>query len=114
MTTYIGFYYPNPDYVREIGQQARTGELPPQAGQGFSPQMAQKVRELPSVLPQGCKLIGSYARTGYQSAGVPEEHQLPGIIIVETDNPADLAAFNTHYLGYLSCAWYPYTPVTRT
>src|SRR5215218_3090808 len=97
MATYIGFYTPNPDWVREVSDKQRRGELQP--GQPAEP-LATKVREFPQKLPAGCKLIGSYGPVG-QSPDVPEARRLPGILIVETDDPAHLAAIAQHYAGYL-------------
>ena len=110
MATYIGFYTPNPEWSREVAEMLRRGELQP--GQMPEP-MATKVRELPHKLPAGCKLVGSWAPIG-QSAGVPESRRLPGVQIVETDDPSQLTAIVQHYAGYLDFFFHPYNPVVRT
>jgi hypothetical protein len=109
MATYLGFYTPNPDWSREVAEKYRRGEL--QQGQVPEP-MATKVRELPQKLPAGCKLVGSWAPIG-QSADVPEARRLPGVQIIETDDPSHLAFINQYYAGYLAFFFHPYNPVAR-
>jgi len=110
MTLYVGFYTPNPDWTREVAAKFRQGELQP--GQPVEP-IATKVRELPQKLPQGCKLLASYGPVG-QSPDVVEARRLPGIQLIETDDPAHLTFISQYYAGYLSFFFHPYNPVART
>lgn len=87
----------------------RQGELQP--GQLSEP-MATKVREFPQKLPQGCRLIGSYGPVG-QSIDVPDARRLPGVTIIETDDPAHLAFITQYSAGYLAWFFHPYNPVAR-
>jgi hypothetical protein len=109
MATYVGFYTFNAGFLSELTAKIRNGELQP--GQPVEP-MATKVREFLQKLPNGCKLIGSYTAAG-QSIDQPEEHRLPSVIIVETDDPSHLLFITQYYSGYLSFVFHPYNPVSR-
>ena len=111
MAIYLGFYTPSPEWNREVGEKVRRGELTLEPGRVPEP-LATKVRELLQKLPPGCKLIGSYAPIG-QSPDVPEARRLPGVQIIETDDPSHLAVITQHYAGYLSFFFHPYNPVAR-
>lgn len=110
MAIYIGFYRFDPEYIEDIGEQVREGEIEPPPP--FPEPFATKVREFPEKLPEGCRLIGSYAVVG-QSYGDPTA-QLPGITIIETEDPSHLQWIIRYYSGYLTWFFHPYMPVERT
>ena len=102
MATYIGYYRPNADYVREQGEKARNGSG------GVNPAFRQKVIDLRTKLPAGIKLIGSYSPLGGASSA------RPAVWIAETDDPAELTFINNWYEGFLDFEWVPATAIGTT
>ncbi|MDP6582332.1 MAG: hypothetical protein QF681_16890 [Vicinamibacterales bacterium] len=91
--TFVGYYRPaaGTPTAADADQARRTG-------QNFSDEFLEKIRELPSILPETCSLIGSWNPTG---------GEVPGVMVVEAEGYADLAAINGHYVGYLAFDWHP-------
>jgi hypothetical protein len=87
--TFVGFFR-QVDPNEGAAYQREHGENPPE--------MAQKVREFPSVFSDTCRLIGSWAVAGGEA---------PGVTVVEAESFDDLAAINQHYQGWLRFDWHP-------
>ena len=102
MAIYLGFYSPVPEFARAQQERARAGD------RTIDPQFAYLIIELPRLLPPGCRLLGSYAPEGWLSQGGPEG-ALPGVLVVDTDTPADLTFLSQYYLGFLTIRWTPAT-----
>ncbi len=92
MALYIGFYTVDPNYERETGGRARSGDGSADAA------FQQRVVDLRAKLPASLRLLGSY--------GTRSAHQ-PNIWLCETDNPADLSFVSNYYTGYLVFDWVP-------
>ncbi len=56
------------------------------------------MQAFPSILPETCKLIGSWSVSGGEA---------PGVMVVEAESYDDLTAINSHYLGWLQFDWHP-------
>lgn len=107
MSVYMGYYRPAQGFLEANQSKARDqGEF------AVEPKMQQKVRDLPEKLPAGCKILGAFAPI--QSGAVIAETALPGIIVIETQNSADLTFINQHYAGYLIFQWTPANVVGTT
>ncbi len=90
--TFVGYYRP-------FGGAFTDAEMDGfrSAGQ-LADDFLEKVRALPAALAETCMLIGSWAPTG----GV-----VPGVMVVEAESNADLAAISSHYFGWLQFDWHP-------
>ena len=98
MSVYLGFYRPDPEYMREWGARARAGEQP------GDPRLTRLVIELPDKLPAGCRIIGAY---NTMAGNVLSDPGPPGVLIVDTSNGDDLLLISQHYSGYLQFQWHP-------
>ena len=88
-TTYVGFWrLASPETV---AASLRSIGAPP-------PDFAAKVRAFPGIFGPTRKLIGSWGVGGGEA---------PGVMVVEAESFADLAAINTHYAGWLNFDWHP-------
>ena len=96
MASYVGFYDISDHWQAEAGAQARAGNG------GLDPRFAGLVTDLPNQLPEGCSVVASYGTTSANR---------PNIMIVETDNQADLQFITNYYQGYLAFDWVPATNV---
>jgi hypothetical protein len=101
MSTYIGFYRATPEFTSALNAHdlGLNGATNVRAG------LTERVRGLMDALPDGCRLVNAYAPTG--AGAVVGEQGFPGVMVIETENAADLAAISTHYGGYLSFQWSP-------
>lgn len=99
MATYIGFYDINSDWAASNSQQARAGEG------GMDPKFASLVTDLPNKLPSSCSVLASYGTTSANR---------PNVMIVETDNQADLNFISQYYGGWLAFDWVPAAKVGQT
>jgi len=95
MTTYIGYYRPDANWLAETGARSRS-----EGPTGFDPAFLQRVAALPEQLPNGCAIVGSYAPRSVAEA-------TPSIMIVETDDDAHLAFITNYYQGWLQFSWAP-------
>ncbi len=90
--TFVGYYrvqdgaFSEADFAHTRG----TGQFPDS--------LQEKVRGLPAVLPETCKLIGSWNPAG---------GEVPGVIVVEAQSHDDLQVINAHYSGWLMFDWHP-------
>ena len=99
MTLYVGFYVIDPEFQRESGARARSGD------NSLDARFGRKLVELRDRLPASLKLIGSYTT---QSA------ERPNIWLCETDNQADLQFVSNYYEGYLRFDWVPANVIGAT
>jgi hypothetical protein len=100
VSAYIGYYRPAQSFLEANQAKARD-----QGAFAVEPKMQQKVRELPEKLPSGCKILGAFAPI--QSGAVIGDNALPGVLVIDTENSADLTFINQHYAGYLIFQWTP-------
>jgi hypothetical protein len=70
----------------------------------FPPALREKVSTFAKMLPQTCKLVGSWAVSGGAA---------PGVIVVEAESYADIVHINQHYAGWLWFDWHPANTVAR-
>ena len=110
---WIGFYRANENWIREVeATMRRTGktrqEVLAETG------ILSKVRAFPQSLPQSCRLVGAYNPTRSISHGDPAWAQFPAVVILETDDPADVTHYINYYDGILTVAFHPYIEVPRT
>jgi hypothetical protein len=56
-------------------------------------------------LPALCRLVNDHAPLG--TGPVLSAKGVPGVMVVETENVADLSAISRHYNGYLTFEWPP-------
>ena len=85
-------------------------QQPPRALQALN----QKIKGFPSFLDKrGVHMVGSYAPVGFGTGWNPSENRPPGVLIVETDDEADLAEVNTYYAGFMMFSFNRYNPVAR-
>ena len=108
MAVYLGYYRVVPGFMQENQERIRR-----EGPTGPDPKFVQMVRELPDKLPAGCRILGSYAPLGGASGDVSEPGP-PSVMIVETDEPRDLASITQYYSGYLAFQWAPATAVGAT
>lgn len=101
MTTYLGYYRPTADWLEQANAAARAGEpvLPPE--------FLQKVAELPDKMPASCTILGSWGPRGSSA-------ELPSVMVVETDNDADLTFITQYYQGWLGFQWTPAISIGAT
>ena len=88
-TTYIGFYRP---VSREL-----IGTTQRESGT-FPADLAERIGSFPDLLPDTCKLIGSWRPTG---------GQVPGVMVIEAESFADVQHVDKHYFGWLEFDWHP-------
>jgi hypothetical protein len=105
MAAYIGYYRPVPGFLEENQTKARSEGASP------DPRMQQRVRELPEKLPAGCTILGAYAP---MAGPVFSDTAPPGVLVVDTNNTADLTFINQHYAGFLVFQWLPATVIGAT
>ncbi len=101
MATYLGYYRPTADWLEQANAAARAGDS------SFPPEFLQKVAELPGKLPASCTIQGSWAPRG--SSG-----DLPSVMVVETNDDADLTFITQYYQGWLGFQWTPATNIGGT
>lgn len=90
-TTYVGFFAPTDGAWSEMNESFReTGAQ--------VPEFIEKVNAFPESLPDGLKLIGSYAIQGGAQ---------PSVMIVETEDFSGLQHINNYYNGWLQFDWHP-------
>jgi hypothetical protein len=106
MALYLGYYLFVPEFSHEGHARASSGDT------AVDPVMMRKAIELPERLPAGCRLQGAYVPHG-MAYGEPDTTQ-PAIMLVETDNPADLDFISRYYQGYVSFRWTPANAVGAT
>ena len=90
-TTYLGFYDPTATALATIEASMRETGRPPQ-------EFREKVNAMPSTLPAGTSLIGSYAIPGGDR---------PSVMIVEAEDYTGLQHIQNHYAGWLQFEWHP-------
>lgn len=105
MALYLGYYRAVPHFLQETQERAR-GQSP-----APDPKFQRLVIDLLEKLPAGCKIIGSYVP---MAGAVLADHGPPSIMLVETDNLADLSFISQYYTGYLLFHWVPGTRVGVT
>jgi hypothetical protein len=105
MSVYVGFYRPDPEFMRETAARARAGD------QATDPKLARLVVELPEKLPAGCKIVGAYNTFAGSALSDPGP---PGVVIVDTGNGDDLLFISQYYTGYLQFLWHPARSVGAT
>ena len=105
MSIYVGFYRPDPEFLRELGARARAGEQP------TDPKLLRLVTELPEKLPASCTIIGAYNTL---AGNVLSDPGPPGVLIVDTSNGDDLLFISQYYVGYLQFQWHPARSVGAT
>ena len=71
---------------------ARAAGAPP-------PELATKIRALPSNLPETCRLLGAWGTIGSPTA--------LSVMLVEAESYADLGAISNYYSGWLTIEWNP-------
>lgn len=106
MAVYLGYYRAVPRFAEEAQARAREGAGP-------DPSFRRMVTELLDKLPASCHLLGSYTPLGGAGA-VLSDPGPPSVMIVETDNPADLGFISQYYAGYLMFQWLPAVRVGAT
>lgn len=101
MSPYMGFYRATPEFASAASSRALgvPGSVDVEAG------LFERLRGLTAALPAGCRLVNAYASIG--GGAVLGEKGVPGVMIVETENAADLFAITRHYEGYLAFQWAP-------
>lgn len=65
------------------------------------PGFLQLVLDLPSKLPEGCRIVNTYQPIGGALASPPL------VTVVETNDPGDLNFISNYYRGYLEYQWTP-------
>ena len=98
MSVFLGFYRPDPEYLREAGVRRRAGDSDP------DPRLTRLVVELTDKLPASCTVLGAY---NTMAGNVLSEPGPPGVIVVETNNGEDLFFISQYYAGYLQFVWHP-------
>jgi len=90
-TTYVGFYGQTDSAAALVQTAFRETGAPPA-------EFREKVNGFPASLPNGLKLVGSWAGSGGNR---------PGVMVVEADDFAALNHINTYYNGWLAFEWAP-------
>ena len=100
MATYLGFYRATPGFSSAVNayKLGLEGAVDVQSG------LFKRVRGLIDALPAGCRFVNAYAPIGGAVIG---DRPVPGVMVIQTDNPTDLAAINQHYEGFLDFQWAP-------
>ena len=98
MALYLGYFRFTDSFLAAFQERARSGEPPDRT-------LQEKVIQLPDVLPASCRLLGAY--NPLHSGAVFGSGMPPSVMIVETDNPENLAVINRHYAGYFAFNWLP-------
>ena len=105
MTTHIGFFRANEDYVHEQGARIRDGEL-------VSDDVRQKVLDQFDKLPASVKPIGVYRPL--TSGWVVQPTYPPGVWIAETDDPLELDFITNLWAGFIDFEWVPVQGIGST
>ena len=106
MATYIGYFGQTETWITLRDQKIMSGEW--ESSSIPDPDLQVKVREFPGFLESiGVKLIGSYVPVGQPL------NETPGIMIIETDDPANLQQIMFYYMPYLTYSFSLYQPVPR-
>jgi hypothetical protein len=92
VSVYIGFYRPTPEYRADQTSRARRGEP-------RDPEVVRLVRELPSSLPDQCRILGAYTT-------MSASH--PSVLIVDAGDTSSLDFIGRYYSAYLEFDWVPY------
>lgn len=103
MTTYLGYQTVASTALDELERQSRSGDT------SLMEWVGAWVLELRENLPAGCTL-----RAVYNPVGHTPNATTPGVMIVETENPDDLAFISNHYRGWLDYLWVPAAAVPST
>jgi hypothetical protein len=106
VAVYMGYYRPAPGYIEANQARARA------EGPSPDPKLQRLVAELPEQLPKSAKIIAAFSPV--QSGAVLSDTGAPGVIIIQTDNSADLQFINQHYAGYLMFQWVPANVIGTT
>jgi len=111
MTIYVGFGRWSDGYLRDVGEKLRSGKTAAQANEELG--LTAKAQAFNQSVPQGLRIIGSYAPQGIGGAH-PSFAESPLVRIIETDDPAHVTWATNYYAGYLNVAYHPYTQAAQT
>lgn len=116
MVLYIGLYRATEEFVRSMREKVLSGEWQSESGADPQPPLhfQEKLRGFPAFLEsRGVELVASYTPVGFGNGTNPAEGRPPGILVIETENEADLAAVNAYYFGYVTFSFYRYNQLER-